>query len=129
MGSAASNISPDRDLLDLHGHVAIVTGAKCVIVILDYHPAPISRRWWLAARTTNSLMKHFLPLLFGKPLLSKFRHRSVHCAPPREARREGVHCGEERGKGRARDRADGRGGHGGAPGSAGMASDRPNGPA
>ena len=31
MGSATSNISPERDLLDLHGRVAIVTGAKCVI--------------------------------------------------------------------------------------------------
>ena len=31
MGSATSNISPERDLLDLRGRVAIVTGAKCVI--------------------------------------------------------------------------------------------------
>jgi hypothetical protein len=31
MGSATSNISPERDLLDLHGRVAIVTGAKYVI--------------------------------------------------------------------------------------------------
>ena len=30
MGSATSGISPERDLLDLHGRVAIVTGAKCV---------------------------------------------------------------------------------------------------
>jgi hypothetical protein len=30
MGSATSNISPERDLLDLHGRVAIVTGAKYV---------------------------------------------------------------------------------------------------
>jgi len=34
MGSASSNISPERDLLDLHGRVAIVTGAKCVIVMI-----------------------------------------------------------------------------------------------
>ena len=31
MGSATSSISPERDLLDLHGRVAIVTGAKYVI--------------------------------------------------------------------------------------------------
>jgi hypothetical protein len=31
MGSATSTISPEQDLLDLHGRVAIVTGAKCVI--------------------------------------------------------------------------------------------------
>src|ERR1700677_87256 len=31
MGSSASNISPGKDLLDLHGRVAIVTGAKYVI--------------------------------------------------------------------------------------------------
>jgi hypothetical protein len=30
MGSATSSISPERDLLDLHGRVAIVTGAKYV---------------------------------------------------------------------------------------------------
>jgi hypothetical protein len=28
MGGATSSISPERDLLDLHGRVAIVTGAK-----------------------------------------------------------------------------------------------------
>jgi len=33
MGSTGSNISPERDLLDLHGRVAIVTGAKCVSTI------------------------------------------------------------------------------------------------
>jgi hypothetical protein len=31
MGSATSIISPDRDLLDLRGRVAIVTGAKYVM--------------------------------------------------------------------------------------------------
>jgi hypothetical protein len=31
MGSATSSIFPERDLLDLHGRVAIVTGAKYVI--------------------------------------------------------------------------------------------------
>lgn len=31
MGSATSSISPERDLLNLHGRVAIVTGAKYVI--------------------------------------------------------------------------------------------------
>jgi hypothetical protein len=31
MGGATSSISPERDLLDLHGRVAIVTGAKYVI--------------------------------------------------------------------------------------------------
>jgi hypothetical protein len=30
MGSATSGISPERDLVDLHGRVAIVTGAKYV---------------------------------------------------------------------------------------------------
>jgi hypothetical protein len=34
MGSAVSSISPERDLLDLHGRVAIVTGAKCVLTIV-----------------------------------------------------------------------------------------------
>jgi hypothetical protein len=33
MSSTGSNISPERDLLDLHGRVAIVTGAKCVSTI------------------------------------------------------------------------------------------------
>ena len=31
MGSATSSISPERDLVDLHGRVAIITGAKYVI--------------------------------------------------------------------------------------------------
>ena len=31
MGSSASNIDPGKDLLDLHGRVAIVTGAKYVV--------------------------------------------------------------------------------------------------
>jgi hypothetical protein len=31
MGSATSSISPERDLRDLHGRVAIVTGAKYAI--------------------------------------------------------------------------------------------------
>ena len=35
MGSATSSISPERDLLDLHGRVAIVTGAKYVIPRID----------------------------------------------------------------------------------------------
>jgi hypothetical protein len=35
MGSGTSSISPERDLLDLHGRVAIVTGAKYVISRVD----------------------------------------------------------------------------------------------
>jgi hypothetical protein len=34
MGGSASQVSPETDLLDLHGRVAVVTGAKCVITRL-----------------------------------------------------------------------------------------------
>lgn len=52
MGSAASNISPDRDLLDLHGRVAIVTGANSGIgLYIALHLVRRGAKVYIAARS------------------------------------------------------------------------------
>ncbi|KAF8480223.1 NAD-P-binding protein [Russula ochroleuca] len=52
MGSATSNISPERDLLDLHGRVAIVTGANSGIgLYIALHLVRRGAKVYLAARS------------------------------------------------------------------------------
>ncbi|KAH9992310.1 hypothetical protein BJV77DRAFT_945507 [Russula vinacea] len=53
MGSATSNISPERDLLDLRGRVAIVTGAKCLGygLYIALHLVRRGAKVYLAARS------------------------------------------------------------------------------
>ncbi|KAI0249765.1 NAD(P)-binding protein [Lactifluus subvellereus] len=52
MGNASSNISPERDLLDLHGRVAIVTGANSGIgLYIALHLVRRGAKVYLAARS------------------------------------------------------------------------------
>lgn len=52
MGSSASHIQPDRDLLDLHGRVAIVTGANSGIgLYIVLHLARRGAKVYLSARS------------------------------------------------------------------------------